>query len=657
MLPTVLLLIYNRPDLTRRTVNRLLELGVTELYVSADGPKNEADRILCEQARECLSAEGIQVITNLSGTHRGCRDGVIHGINWFFGQVEEGIILEDDCLPTEAFLHFASELLNRHRKDPSVYMVSGNCPLGRWGSGHSHHFARIGHVWGWATWRDRWQSFDPGLPGHTKFSADKGFNRLWGNIGLALQVRRNAEDALSGRIDTWDFLWTAHNAMKGRLAAIPCENLVENTGFGMDATHTHERPQWISKSVRSEPLSLTAAPLRPDREYEFDLYLSRRLNRSASPSSTDFHQRGKRVTVQLRVIQVNSTDCGGGAEMNVMRHHRALLAKGHDALLLVGVKKSDGDDVLQMGDDTMAQILALHPDIVHVHNLHGTPMTVAQLTELSDHVPVMWTLRDCWLTTGSTAHPFVTDPTGLSFLDCEEWAAKLEQRRQTLNGKRIRFTAPGQWMRDRLLETHGIPSHWVPNHLPKAYPASLPKPEAPYILFVANHADRNPYKDLPTLRKAWEKMNLSLGTDGVDLICIGGVATEETAHGRMYRMLERQPTEVVLAYMKAARAVVQASRQESVGMTILEAHSVGTPVIGTLVGGIPEVVCPEEAELLCPAGDADALAAGIIRALEMNDELRHAVVRFFGDGQEPDVTETYLGHYVDMMLGDAAGNF
>lgn len=645
----VLLLIYNRPDLTRATVERLVQLGVKELHVSADGPRNEADRPMCEAARLSVAVEGLSVISHFSVTHRGCRDGVIHGVRWFFQQVTEGVILEDDCQPSAAFLPFASELLSRYRSDATVYMVSGCNPLGIWETGHSHHFTRIGQIWGWATWRDRWEEFDPDLPDLDHFLEHGGLQRLFGNTGIPAELEDRLRRTVARELDTWDYLWTVHHAMRGRLAAIPSENMVENVGFGQGATHTDRRPEWLSRHVCGESVIPTSPPVRTDREYEMSLFMARKMNDTAPASAHHFAQMGGRVSRSLRILQINTTDEGGGAEAVAMMHHRALLEKGHRAHLLVVHRKTPEHGVEELKGDILMQIRSFNPDVIHVHNLHDTGISLGQLAELADSIPVLWTLHDEWLLSGSERHPFRTDADDLSFLDRERWNHVLAEKKRLAHHSSIRFTAPSQWLRDCMLHAHGIATHFVLNRCVETLALPTPERERPYLLYVANHADHNPRKDLATLRSAWEQVALNLA---LDLVCIGGTPAQSMHGNGLFEMLERQPSEAVLAWMSGAFAVVQASRQENAPLTILEAHHVGTPVIGAMVGGIPEMVCPEEAELLYPMGDADALATSIIRVLEQNVELGDAVQTYFANNNGiPDMTDVFIGHYIDGMHG------
>ena len=129
----VLLLVYNRPEQTLRVLQRLKECGVTTIFVSGDGPKSKDDRIKTDEVKSCVNRFS-SIISNVQFLEKneGCKKAVITGINWFFDNVEEGIILEDDCMPSEHFFAFTNDLLNRYRNERKVWMISGNNPLGKW---------------------------------------------------------------------------------------------------------------------------------------------------------------------------------------------------------------------------------------------------------------------------------------------------------------------------------------------------------------------------------------------------------------------------------------------------------------------------------------------------------------------------------------------
>ena len=59
------------------------------------------------------------------------------------------------------------------------------------------------------------------------------------------------------------------------------------------------------------------------------------------------------------------------------------------------------------------------------------------------------------------------------------------------------------------------------------------------------------------------------------------------------------------------------SRREGCPNVVLEALASGTPVVGSAVGGVPELITGMNG-ILVPPGDAEALAAGLERALELN---------------------------------------
>jgi len=110
-------------------------------------------------------------------------------------------------------------------------------------------------------------------------------------------------------------------------------------------------------------------------------------------------------------------------------------------------------------------------------------------------------------------------------------------------------------------------------------------------------------------------------TDGVTLVIAGdgderaGLERRagELALGDRVRFLGPMPRSSVLDLFSAADAAVLSSAWENFPHTAVEALAVGTPVIATAVGGLPEVVADGENGLLVPPGDPEALAAAIRR--------------------------------------------
>jgi hypothetical protein len=244
----VLLLIFNRPDLAVAALAAIRAARPSRLYVAADGPRpgRPGEPELCERARrETLAAIDwpCEIKTLLRESNLGCARAVHGAVSWFFEQETEGIILEDDCIAAPAFFPFCSELLERYRTDRRVFAVAGDHFLGEdMPATPSYWFNGVFHVWGWASWRDRWVGVPLTVPAADADAIrsalhDAGLTRAETSYWTPVFARVRQNTVPEQRINSWAYP-AAYHAMVNRFVCIsPTRNLVTNVGFGADSTH------------------------------------------------------------------------------------------------------------------------------------------------------------------------------------------------------------------------------------------------------------------------------------------------------------------------------------------------------------------------------------------------------------------------------------
>lgn len=287
----VLFLVFNRPDTTAQVFEAIRQAKPPRLYVAADGPREgregEADRVA--KVREIATAVDwpCEVKTLFREKNLGCKYAVSGAITWFFEQEEQGIILEDDCLPSQSFFWFCEELLNRYKDDERIFIISGYNKQQQWGSkSNSYFFSSLGGIWGWASWRRAWKNYDIEMQG-LEYLVREGFFEQ--NLGkLVGQIRQeqlvNAKNKmLRGEIDTWDYQWGFSRHKHRALACVPRVSLIANIGFGQDATHTASKSGDAVLQKELLPPYFENSNMSPDLSYDarfLGIYPGWRLTRS-----------------------------------------------------------------------------------------------------------------------------------------------------------------------------------------------------------------------------------------------------------------------------------------------------------------------------------------------------------------------------------------
>lgn len=239
----VLFLVFNRPDTTARVFEAIRQAKPPRLYIAADGPRaehpGEADKVA--QVRKIATDVDwpCEVKTLFREENLGCKYAVSGGISWFFEFEEQGIILEDDCLPHTDFFHFCESLLNHYSADNRIWVITGdNFQDGIQRGEGAYYFSRYNHVWGWASWRRAWRKADMDIRFWPEWKRSATWKGFWAD-GVARTYWEGIFDRVHrAEIDTWDYPWTASVWYHGGLTATPNVNLVSNIGFGPDSTHT-----------------------------------------------------------------------------------------------------------------------------------------------------------------------------------------------------------------------------------------------------------------------------------------------------------------------------------------------------------------------------------------------------------------------------------
>ena len=305
MKSSILLIIFKRPDTTKRVFERIREAKPPRLYIAADGPrKDRPDEVgKCKHARQMV--ENVDWPCEVHHLYReenlGCGKGVSSAITWFFDHEEQGIIIEDDILPHIDFFKYCDEMLDRYKDDERIHLISGfNFFYNGYDSEVSYYLTNFGSIWGWASWRRVWSTYEFDVNAYPEKDLKKKIaNRL---------PRKTAkyyfgvyETMKKHKIDTWDFQFALNRYFYDRYAITCYINMVENIGMGGDgSTHVSANPI-ISAHKAFSPYPI-AHPNPISYNYDADIETIKNGKIYASHWCIRWIRRLQRVPMKLWVI-------------------------------------------------------------------------------------------------------------------------------------------------------------------------------------------------------------------------------------------------------------------------------------------------------------------------------------------------------------------
>lgn len=274
----ILLITFNRPNHVRRVLTEILKAEPQDLYVCQDGARegNENDRIKCQEVRDVINEltspyavahPTFTLHTLYQPTNLGCGPGPAAGITWFFENVKQGIVMEDDCLPHPDFFGYCEELLARYKDNELVKFINATLYDDSWHCNNSYGFSHYMITGAWAAWRETWKGFDLDLHNMNARAFRKHVHKLTDNYDEAdwwyakvLEIQHD-----TNKKSYWDFQMQIHLFNTSTITIHPAVNLITNIGFDEEGTHT-----WSDDGRANRPV-LGIMPLSHPNTISVDL--------------------------------------------------------------------------------------------------------------------------------------------------------------------------------------------------------------------------------------------------------------------------------------------------------------------------------------------------------------------------------------------------
>ena len=242
----IVIIIYNRPNHTKKLLLEINKHKVDKIYIVSDGPKKNLNDIkLVKKTRNLIDKinKNKKVIKIYSDKNLGLRQRIITGLNKVFEKEKQAIILEDDCIPTKEFFLFTKILLKKYRENKKIASICGSNHLSEWNDPNTEYLiSKYFNSWGWATWADRWNEVNLEPKYLLNEKNDKKILNHLGTYRALFYWKYKLKKILLKKISSWAYTYNYYNFLKNKYHVIPKQNLLKNIGFGLNSSNTKILP-------------------------------------------------------------------------------------------------------------------------------------------------------------------------------------------------------------------------------------------------------------------------------------------------------------------------------------------------------------------------------------------------------------------------------
>lgn len=215
------------------------EAAESNLIVFVDGPRPDKvgeDRKVHAVREYVKTITGFKSLTyHFSEKNKKLGPSIIAGVTEVMRKYGRAIVMEDDLVASRNMLAFVNQGLEKYENMSEVFSISAYTNIVKIpkGYGYDAYFAPRSTSWGWATWRNRWESVDWELTDWTAVESNaKAFNR-WGGSDCYGMLRGWHE----GRNQSWAIRFCYAQFVQNKQSLFPTVSKIDNEGFDGDGTN------------------------------------------------------------------------------------------------------------------------------------------------------------------------------------------------------------------------------------------------------------------------------------------------------------------------------------------------------------------------------------------------------------------------------------
>ncbi|GAB4405646.1 MAG: glycosyltransferase [Microscillaceae bacterium] len=276
-LAPICLFTYKRLDCTIQTLEALQKNHLAQesrLYVFSDGPKKSEDQAEIDKVRAATaSLKGFAEVKHVHRTENlGLARSIISGVSEVIRQHGKVIVMEDDLLTTPNFLAFMNAALDFYQDNAKVFSIGGyTIPIQIPSTFPFDAYPCPRHnPWGWASWRNRWETVDWEVKGYDAFKEDAAARARFNRGGSDLS--KMLDKQMSEKLDSWAIRWGFQQFLNNQITILPSVSKVRNIGFGPDATHTKFYDRYRSELDAGEKTTFKFVPVTEVPDFVLHTY-------------------------------------------------------------------------------------------------------------------------------------------------------------------------------------------------------------------------------------------------------------------------------------------------------------------------------------------------------------------------------------------------